>query len=463
MLAVLSVTAQAATLEIVNANAPGVGFNDPTPAAPVGGNPGTTLGEQRLNVFNRAAKIWGERLNSDIKIQVLSSIEPLRCTATSAVLGSAGPLQIFRDFPNAPKPETWYTVALANKLAKEDLVPGEVVTGAEADIRARFNSELGKPGCFEGGGFYLGFDGKIPLGQAAFITTVLHEFGHGLGFISLTDETTGERIDGSPDVWEQYMYDNTLRKTWLEMTNDERKASAINGRQLAWNGPRVRAKAPDVLERGVPDLFVAGRGFNRFVLIGAAEFGPPLTDRFLAAPVVPATDTAGLTTACVPLSADSAAKVAGKVALIDRGGCPFTIKVKNAQLAGAKAVIVADNVAGSPPPELAGEDATITIPAVRVTLDDGTALRTAATAASNPFFGPISVLFKNELRVNGTDLLGRPLLYTPNPLQLGSSVSHFDTSAKPNLLMEPSINDDLTQSVRPPQDLTLPLLRDIGW
>lgn len=34
----------AAAVTIVNNNAPGVGFNDPTPAAPVGGNPGTTLG-----------------------------------------------------------------------------------------------------------------------------------------------------------------------------------------------------------------------------------------------------------------------------------------------------------------------------------------------------------------------------------------------------------------------------------
>jgi hypothetical protein len=29
--------------------------------------------------------------------------------------------------------------------------------------------------------------------------------------------------------------------------------------------------------------------------------------------------------------------------------------------------------------------------------------------------------------------------------------------------MEPNINDDLTLSVVPPKDLTLPLLKDIGW
>ncbi|MFO1222865.1 MAG: PA domain-containing protein [Burkholderiaceae bacterium] len=40
--------------------------------------------------------------------------------------------------------------------------------------------------------------------------------------------------------------------------------------------------------------------------------------------------------------------------MVDRGSCAFTVKVKNAQLAGARAVIVADNAPGTPPPNLAG-------------------------------------------------------------------------------------------------------------
>src|SRR5215510_9497878 len=57
-------TYAAATIVIQNGNAAGVGFNDPTPAAPVGGNPGTTLGQQRLNAFQFAANIWGSTLTS---------------------------------------------------------------------------------------------------------------------------------------------------------------------------------------------------------------------------------------------------------------------------------------------------------------------------------------------------------------------------------------------------------------
>jgi hypothetical protein len=42
-------------------------------------------------------------------------------------------------------------------------------------------------------------------------------------------------------------------------------------------------------------------------------------------------------------------------------------------------------------------------------------------------------------------------------------VAHWDTNAFRDLLMEPSINADLTHSIVPPFDLTFPLLQDIGW
>ena len=60
----------------------------------------------------------------------------------------------------------------------------------------------------------------------------------------------------------------------------------------------------------------------------------------------------------------------------------------------------------------------------------------------------------------GADSEGRLLLYTPKPVEGGSSHSHFDTSASPNLLMEPSISTDL-KAFR--VDLTKQALFDMGW
>src|SRR5262249_10534565 len=131
-----------ATITIVNVDGAGEGFNDPTPVAPVGGNLGTTLGDQRLIAFQYAADTWGAQLTSPVEIRIQASFDPLTCTATSAVLGSASTASIVSDFPGAKFRKTWYAVALGNKLAGLDLAPGT------DDIIARFNTSIGTdPNC----------------------------------------------------------------------------------------------------------------------------------------------------------------------------------------------------------------------------------------------------------------------------------------------------------------------------
>jgi len=106
---------------------------------------------------------------------------------------------------------------------------------------------------------------------------------------------------------------------------------------------------------------------------GGASFGPPLSNPGITGSVVLADDGANVTSnACEPLI--NGAAIAGNIALVDRGSCSFTIKVKNAQNAGATGVIVADNVAG-PVAGMAGSDPTITIPSLRVTLATGNTIK----------------------------------------------------------------------------------------
>src|SRR3546814_8025903 len=70
-------SAQAAEIVPVNFDDPGEGYNDPTPALPVGGNPGTTLGEQRLIVAQFAAALWGSVLKSDLPVFAGAQFNPL--------------------------------------------------------------------------------------------------------------------------------------------------------------------------------------------------------------------------------------------------------------------------------------------------------------------------------------------------------------------------------------------------
>jgi len=463
------VAAHAATIQVINIDGPGVGFNETTPAAPVGGNPGTTVGEQRQIVFAYVADFWGRRLQSDIPIQLLATFDSLPCDSTGGVLGAAGAYNVFAEFPNG-KPGTWYPGALANKLAAVKLEPSPDPF-LSADIISFFNGDLGKPGCLDGLSFYLGLDGKAdPATQIDLVTTVLHEFGHGLGFQTFTDDATGAYFpyDGSslefPSIFDYFLQDPQQSKNWTQMTPDQRVTSAITPRNLVWNGKQVTKNAHRVLNRGTPELFVAGGGLNKFYFIGTAEFGPPIDKHTLiSSEMVRALDADGRSLACAPLPDASAKAVKGKVAVIDRGTCGFTVKVKNAQNAGAKAVVIADNAAGSPPPNLGGVDATITIPSVRVSRDDGNEIKAAIAATPRKRLAPFAVLFENQLKLAGADYFQRVFMFTPNPNQPGSSVSHFDTLATPNLLMEPFLNDNQAIAVSPPDDLTLQLLLDIGW
>jgi hypothetical protein len=454
-----SVATAAVQINVVNADGPGEGFNDPTPVAPVGGNPGTTLGQQRLYAFAYVANIWGANLTSSVPVLVQAEFNPLACTSTGAVLGSAGATQIFAD-DSFPKADTWYSFALANKIAGIDIVPGF------PQLRARFNSNLGNPGCLDGSPFYLGVDNNVPAGQVNLVATLLHEFGHGLGFQTFTSGSTGAPLAGLPSIWDHYLYDNTAGKTWVQMTNAERAASAINPRQLVWTGSNVTTAAPTVLSLGTPELTVlAPAGVQGTYLAGSASFGPPLSDPGLTRQVAQVVDQAdGRGLACVPLDATNVRRVKQRIAIVDRGVCGFTVKVKNAQDAGAVGVIVVDSAAGGPPPGMSGADPTVAIPAIRVTLADGNKLKAALNGTpSDRSTGLVARIGTDLSQLAGADNLDRVMMYTPNPFASGSSVSHYDTSAFRNLLMEPSINSDLTQSLVPPEDLTVPLLKDIGW
>jgi hypothetical protein len=454
--AIPSTASAAATIIIVNGNAAGVGFNDPTPAAPVGGNPGTTLGEQRLIAFQAAANIWGANLNSSVPIKILSTFEPLTCSATSAVLGSAGPTEVW-SAAAFPLPNYWYHFALANKLAGVDLDP------ATAQIRARFNVNLGNTGCLTGVGWYLGLDNNHGA-SIDLVTVLLHEFSHGLGFSTTTSGTSGAYLGGLASAYDHFAKDTTTGKWWDQMTNAERVASAINPRKVVWTGANVTASAPLVLAAGTPELKVtAPSSVAGSYFVGTASFGPPLSSSGVTGEVMPVMTQSAAGPGCEPFNVINQLAVNGKVALIDRGICGFAVKVKNAQNAGAIGVIIANNAAGSPPPGMGGSDPSITIPSVMITQADANTLKSALIYRSRTRSGMFAKLGFNLSQMAGADPSGQVLLFTPNPYQGGSSVSHWDTIALPNLLMEPNINGDLTHYVTVPWDLTLMLLLDIGW
>lgn len=437
----IALPAQAATIIIINLDGAGEGFNDPTPAAPVGGNPGTTIGAQRLYVFQYAANIWGSLLPSNVPIYVEANFDPQTCDGQSAVLGSAGPNQTWANFANAPRTNTWYHEALANKLAGYDLDP------ATADIGTTFNSNIGQPNCFPVP-WYYGVDGNEGT-AVELLPVVLHELGHGLGFSSTSLGGVQQVFPGAYD-WQ--LWDRTQGMFWPQMTDPQRTASTQNCGNLFWDGPSVRLQSPSYLG-SKPLLRVHSGAAAGDYEVGLPAFGPGLTETGVTQNLVYVNDGMGQPgNGCETIL--NAAQVNGRIALIDRGGCPFVVKVKNAQNAGAIGVVIADSAAGCPALGMSGVDPTIVIPTVRITADDGAAIKAAVLA------GTVSATMRIDpaLRAGG-DGVGRVNVYAAIPFAPGSSVSHWDISATPNLLMEPALNSDLSSGT----DLTVAMFADIGW
>ena len=245
----------ATSIQIVVRDGAGEGFRSNQAVAPVRGNPGTTLGQQYQNVFNAAAAVWEHRVDSSVPILIDAALDPLSCSTNSGVLGSAGPLNGFVDFPNAPVSNTIYVVAQANSHAGIDL------DESSSDIVATFNSRLGTPGCLTSLNWWLGINSPAPSGTISLYDTVLHEIGHGLGFLSLVD-SQGQRLANLNDAFMLNLTD-VSRGPWASLSNNGRRASSVNNGGLVWSGRNVAVGA---------GVFTQGRTGGRLRMFAPSTF-----------------------------------------------------------------------------------------------------------------------------------------------------------------------------------------------
>jgi len=444
----LSLPTFAVDIQILNGDPAGFGLNDPTVVAPIAGNMGTTLGEQRLNVIARAVDIWAQNLDSDVPVVIQAVFATQFCDATSAVLASAGTNTVNRDFANVPFASTWYHSALANAIAEVDLDPGG------HDINVTINIALdADPNCLGGNGWYYGFDHNQG-NQSDLLAVLLHEFAHGLGFANFVNETVGSLFNGLPDIYTTFTRDLETDKDWNDMTNAERVASAINDPDVVWTGDNVTAAVPNFLNP-LPQLTVNSPGTISGVYDAqGAAFGPPIPNGGITGNVVLVDDgstgsgTGTINDGCETLI--NAGAVSGNIALIDRGDCTFVQKVLNAQAAGAVAVLIANNTPDGLPP-MGGDDPTVTIPSIGISQATGNLIK-GELPGVNVTIG----LHPTEFAGTNQGFLR---LYAPDPVEPGSTISHWSVDAEPSLLMEPAITPDLTDDV----DLTLEHFTDIGW
>ena len=242
-------------------------------------------------------------------------------------------------------------------------------------------NNVADPGSDPSGGGTLTFDFPLDLSQSAatyrpaavtnlfYWNNVVHDVAHAYGFNEAAgnfqvnnygngglggDEVRAEAQDGSGTNNANFGTPVDGLRPRMQMfiwTHPQPNTVTVNGGPIA--GDYIASRATFG-----PQLDAIGPVSGTVVLVNDGVLGIP----------VPPAPAGTLNDGCEPF-----AGFAGKIALVDRGFCTFVVKVANAQAAGAVGVIVANNVAGDPitmgftapiPP--------ITIPAVMISLDDGT-------------------------------------------------------------------------------------------
>lgn len=155
-------------------------------------------------------------------------------------------------------------------------------------------------------------------------------------------------------------------------TNNANASTPADG-----NGPRIQMYLwTPALTR---TTITAPAGMAGMLTAGSASSNPK-TYNVTADLVLVNDGSAAPTTACAATFTNAAA-LAGKIALIDRGGCSFAIKIKNAQVNGAVGAIIANNTAAGAF-GLLSDDPTITIPGIGISQADGAALKTSLGAGA---------------------------------------------------------------------------------
>ncbi len=115
--------------------------------------------------FQYAVEIWQNLIYSPVPIHVKATWESL----SKEVLGSCGSANYFNNFNSTQIWNCYYPIAMVEKMLGE-----EVNSPGDYEIIASFNKYIDN--------WYFGTDGKTPANQYDFVSTVLHELAHGLGF-----------------------------------------------------------------------------------------------------------------------------------------------------------------------------------------------------------------------------------------------------------------------------------------
>lgn len=171
--------------------------------------------------FDKAVEIWSANFASTVPITIDASWTRL----SPGVLGSAKPTRLYTNFENSPSRDLWYTGAMANAIAGRDL------DSTANDITANFSSSA--PWSFN-------TSATPQRGYYDFVTVVLHELGHGLGFLSTSYlNPTGTAILEQPTPFDAFTKPDFTQLRLADLPSEGSDLARALTAPLTWVGTRA--------------------------------------------------------------------------------------------------------------------------------------------------------------------------------------------------------------------------------
>jgi hypothetical protein len=205
-----TVTGSGSTFDITYPDAVGSGFND------------AREGEARRRALEAALAAWSKVIQGTVTIKVSASMEEIDDgddDEDTTVLAVAGPVEFWlRDGHAVPSSLEW-------QLKKRRSADGE-----DADIEVLVNSEAD---------WDYAVNGVAARGKASFVYTLIHEIGHGLGFVDSYDIEIGDYANEVPFVYDTFLNrSSNARHRLTDRTGDQAIEDMQSG-DLFFDGPNA--------------------------------------------------------------------------------------------------------------------------------------------------------------------------------------------------------------------------------
>jgi hypothetical protein len=191
---------------------------------------------------NGVIPILQDFINSPVPINIRINWRDLEGSS----LAGASPGAYYSRFPNVPNPTEVYPVALAEKISRRPLNDPE-----EPDIVISVNSGIS---------WYYDFDLPIGIGNKYdFVSVLLHEVFHGLGFTAVT--TVNDNVGrvgvfngGRRSIYSDFIHNGSRVKITAFEDNSPQMASLLQSGNLFFefinNGDRAKLFAPSEFNPG---------------------------------------------------------------------------------------------------------------------------------------------------------------------------------------------------------------------